>query len=75
MQPGLSEIIVHLARNTDETQAIMVNHPDFGAEWRQHDLDFVRSNEFKKALAEHDIKLVTWRQIGEIQYPTKSGEK
>jgi len=74
IQPGLSEIIVHLARNTDETQAIMVNHPDFGAEWRQHDLDFVLSNEFKKALAEHDIKLVTWRQIGEIQYPTNQGK-
>lgn len=69
MQPGLNEIIVHLARNTDETQAIMINHPDFGAEWRQHDLDFVLSSEFKKALKDHDIKLVTWRQIGEVQYP------
>jgi hypothetical protein len=69
MKPGLNEIIVHLARNTDETQAIMINHPDFGADWRQHDLDFVLSNEFKKALIDHDIKLVTWRQIGAIQYP------
>jgi chitin disaccharide deacetylase len=71
MPSGLSEIIVHLARDNDETRAIMVNHPDFGAEWRQHDLDFVLSNEFKKALKEHDIKLVTWRQIGEVMYPTK----
>jgi len=70
MQPGLNEIIVHLAKNTGETQAIMVNHPAFGAEWRQHDLDFVLSSEFKKALKDHDIKLVTWRQIGEVQYPT-----
>ncbi len=71
MQPGLNEIIVHLAKNTDETQAIMVNHPDFGAEWRQHDLDFVLSNEFKKAIKDHNIQLVTWRQIGEVQYPAK----
>ena len=69
MKPGLNEIIVHLARNTDETQAIMINHPDFGADWRQHDLDFVLSNDFKKALIDHNIKLVTWRQIGAIQYP------
>lgn len=69
MQPGLNEIIVHLAKNTDETQAIMVNHPAFGAEWRQHDLDFVLSNEFKKALKDHDIKLVTWKEIGAVQYP------
>ncbi|MFY9150413.1 MAG: polysaccharide deacetylase family protein [Prolixibacteraceae bacterium] len=71
MQPGLNEIIVHLARNADETQAIMVNHPDFGAEWRQHDLDFVLSREFKEALTKNDIKLVTWRQIGAVQYPEK----
>ena len=69
IQPGLNEIIVHLAVNCDETQAIMINHPDFGAEWRQHDLDFVLSNEFKKALKENNIQLVTWRQIGEVQYP------
>jgi len=69
MKPGLNEIIVHLAIDNDETRAIMVNHPDFGAEWRQHDLNFVLSPEFKKALNEHNIKLVTWRQIGEVQYP------
>lgn len=71
MQPGLNEIIVHLAVDNDETRAIMINHPDFGAEWRQHDLDFVLSPEFKKALNDHNIKLVTWRQIGKVQYPEK----
>lgn len=71
MQPGLNEIIVHLAYDNDETRAIMINHPDFGSEWRQHDLDFVLSNEFKKALQDYNIKLVTWRQIGEVMYPKK----
>lgn len=71
MQPGLNEIIVHLAHNTDETQAIMVNHPDFGAAWRQYDLDFVLSKEFQDAVIDNDIKLVTWRQIGAVQYPGK----
>jgi hypothetical protein len=71
MQPGLNEIIVHLATNNDETRAIMVNHPDFGAEWRQHDLDFVLSNDFRKALKDHNIQLVTWWQIRDVQYPEK----
>ena len=71
MQPGLNEIIVHLAIDNDETRAIMANHPDFGAEWRQHDFDFVTSPEFRKALNDHHIKLVTWRQIGKVQYPDK----
>lgn len=71
MQPGLNQIIVHLAKNNDETRAIMVNHPDYGAEWRQNDLDFVLSSEFKGALKKHNIKLVTWRQVGAVQYPEK----
>jgi predicted glycoside hydrolase/deacetylase ChbG (UPF0249 family) len=71
MQPGLNEIIVHLANNTDETRAIMVNHSDFGAEWRQNDLDFVLGSDFRNALKKNNIQLVTWRQIGEVQYPDK----
>lgn len=72
MQPGLNQIIVHLAKDTDETRAIMVNHPDFGSEWRQNDLDFVLNNDFKKTLEKHQIHLVTWRQIGAVQYPSKN---
>lgn len=67
----LTLTIVHLAIDNDETRAVMVNHPDFGAEWRQHDLDFVLSREYKQALKDHDIKLVTWKQIGEVKYPEK----
>ena len=69
MQPGLNEIIVHLAKDTDETRAVMVNHPDFGAEWRQHDLDFVLSDKYRNSLKKNNIHLVTWRRIGEVQYP------
>jgi len=64
MQPGLNEIIVHLAYDDPEMQAITINHPDFGAAWRQRDYDFVISDEYKKLLEENDIHLVTW---GEIQ--------
>jgi len=75
MKPGLNEIIVHLAFDNDETRAIMVNHPDFGSEWRQHDLDFVTSKELQKALKDNDIKVVTWRQIGDVLYPASSEKK
>lgn len=69
MKPGLNQIIVHLAYNTDESKAIMVNHSDFGAEWRQNDLDLVLNSEFKDALVRNNIKLVSWKQIKDIQYP------
>jgi len=65
MGPGLNQLIVHLAMDDTEMQAISVNHPDFGSAWRQRDLDFVTSKEFRDLLEEHDIKLVSWGQIRE----------
>ncbi len=61
--PGLNQLIVHLAVDDTEMQAVTVNHPDFGSAWRQKDLDFVMSQEFKDLLAAHDIRLVSWDQV------------
>ena len=63
MGPGLSQLIVHLAVDDTEMQAVAVNHPDFGSAWRQRDLDFVTSREFRDLLEAHDIKLVSWDQV------------
>jgi predicted glycoside hydrolase/deacetylase ChbG (UPF0249 family) len=63
IKPGLNELIVHLALDDTEMQAVTVNHPDFGSAWRQRDLDFVTSSAFKEMLKAHDIKLVSWGQI------------
>lgn len=63
MGPGLNQLIVHLALDDTEMQAVTVNHPDFGSAWRQRDLDFVTSAAFKDLLKAHDIKLVSWGQI------------
>jgi predicted glycoside hydrolase/deacetylase ChbG (UPF0249 family) len=63
MGPGLNQLIVHLALDDTEMQAVTVNHPDFGAAWRQRDLDFVTSAAFSDLLKAHDITLVTWGQI------------
>jgi len=63
IQPGLNQLIVHLAIDDTEMQAVTVNHPDFGSAWRQKDLDFVTSGEFRDLLEEHDIKLVSWDQV------------
>jgi predicted glycoside hydrolase/deacetylase ChbG (UPF0249 family) len=63
--PGLSQLIVHLAMDDTEMQAVAVNHPDFGSAWRQRDLDFVTSKEFRGLLEANDITLVTWKQVRE----------
>src|SRR6266404_1435239 len=63
LQPGVTEVFVHLAHDDDETQAVMVNHADWGAAWRQRDLEAVSSPEFRKALEDNHVILIGWRDI------------
>ena len=63
LTPGLNEVIIHLAIDDSEMQAVAIDHPDFGAAWRQNDLNTMLSKEFKAKLAEQNIVLVTWGQI------------
>lgn len=65
--PGLNVMIVHLAYDNAEMQAVAVNHPAFGATWREKDLDYVQSQTFSEALEENDIHLVSWKEVGALQ--------
>jgi len=73
IQPGLNELIVHLAIDNAEMQAIAAGHPDYGSLWRQNDYNYLMSDEFKKMLEENHIQLVGWREIKEVLYPDNSG--
>ncbi len=68
LKPGLNEIIFHLAFDNDEMKAIAVDHPDFGAAWRQRDFNYVTSNEFKNLLKQNGIYLITWGDIQKVMY-------
>jgi len=61
---GVSELIVHLAHDDAEMQAVTVDHPDYGSAWRQRDFNVMTSPEFRQALEENHITLVTWRKLG-----------
>ena len=63
LKPGLTEMIVHLGHDDSELQAVMVDHPDYGAAWRQRDYDVMTSPEFRKALKDNKVVVVTWRQL------------
>jgi hypothetical protein len=65
LQPGITEMIVHLAYDDEEMRGVAFNHPDWGSEWRQRDFEFVTSEAFRKLLQENNIKLVTWREISQ----------
>jgi len=63
VQPGLNVLLLHAAHNDSEMKAVTIDHPDYGAEWRQADFDFFTSDECKKILQENNIKVVTWKEI------------
>jgi predicted glycoside hydrolase/deacetylase ChbG (UPF0249 family) len=66
LRPGLTEMIVHLGRDDAELQAVTVNHEPYGSAWRQRDYDVVTSAEFRKALEDHHVTLVTWRALQKV---------
>jgi predicted glycoside hydrolase/deacetylase ChbG (UPF0249 family) len=65
--PGVYELIVHLAHAGDEMQGATGDHPDWGAAWRQADLDMVRSPDFQRFLRDQGFVLVTWQQLAKAR--------
>jgi predicted glycoside hydrolase/deacetylase ChbG (UPF0249 family) len=63
LKPGLTEMIVHLAYDDAEMQAVTVDHPAYGSAWRQRDFNVITSAEFKQALRDNHVVLVGWREI------------
>jgi predicted glycoside hydrolase/deacetylase ChbG (UPF0249 family) len=66
LQPGVTDMIVHLAFADEEMKGVAFEHPNWGAEWRQRDFEFVTSEAFRKLLKENNVKLITWREIGRL---------
>jgi predicted glycoside hydrolase/deacetylase ChbG (UPF0249 family) len=69
VKPGLTEILFHLGYDDAELRAVTVNHEPYGSAWRQRDYDLVSSAEWKQALKDNKIVLVTWREIQNAMYP------
>jgi predicted glycoside hydrolase/deacetylase ChbG (UPF0249 family) len=63
LKPGITEIIVHLGHDDAELQAVTVNHDAYGSAWRQRDYDVVTSPEFAKALKDHNVIVVKWKDL------------
>lgn len=66
LKPGLYEMIVHLGHDDAELQAITVDHEPWGSAWRQRDTEVLSSAEFRKALRDHNVILVTWRDLQKL---------
>jgi hypothetical protein len=66
LKPGITELIVHFGRDDTELQAVTVNHEPYGSAWRQKDTEVLSSAEFKKALKDNNVIVITWKDLGKL---------
>lgn len=66
LKPGLYQLYVHLAFDNDEAEAVSVDHTAYGAAWRQRDFNVMTSPEFKKALEDNHVILVSWKDLKKL---------
>ena len=74
LKPGVYELILHLAYDDDESRGATFNHPDWGAAWRQADMDMVSSPEFQQFMKDQKFILVKWKDLAKA-LPAGYGRK
>ncbi len=60
---GLNVLLIHTAFDDFEMQGVAVNHPNFGAEWRQLDFDYFTSERVREKLKENGVELINWSDV------------
>lgn len=63
LRPGLTYLIIHTAYDDAEMRAVTIDHPNWGAAWRQEDFNFFSSPECAKLLKDNNIYVITWKEI------------
>jgi len=65
LPPGVTQVLVHPGHDDEELRDFFGGVSAWGAAWRERDLNFFTSDEFRTLLAEQNIQLVTWREIAD----------
>lgn len=71
LSSGVNVLLIHLAFNNTEMQAVTIGKEPWGALWRQQDFNFFTSTKCKEIIEDEGIQLVTWREIQNVMYPEK----
>jgi chitin disaccharide deacetylase len=66
LMPGVHVLLVHLAFDDVEMNAVTKDHDTYHAPWRQADYDFFTSEKAKALIEKNNIKLITWREVGQL---------
>lgn len=64
LKPGVHVMLIHLAFDDEEMNAVTAGHDSYHAPWRQADFDFFTSEKAKELIQKNNIKLITWKEIG-----------
>ena len=67
LTPGVYQLIVHLGYDDDEMRGATFDHPDWGAAWRQNDLELVKSARFREFLRQQKFVLVGWKDLAKAK--------
>jgi predicted glycoside hydrolase/deacetylase ChbG (UPF0249 family) len=67
LPPGVYQLILHLAYDDEEMRGATWDHPNWGAAWRQQDLDLVKSARFRDFLKAQGFVLVKWSDLAKAQ--------
>ncbi len=63
LKPGVYELAIHLAHDDEEMRGATFDHPDWGAAWRQADLDTMGDPQFRTFLRDQGFVLVSWGDL------------
>jgi chitin disaccharide deacetylase len=63
---GVHVLLVHLAFDDVEMNAVTKDHDTYHAPWRQADYDFFTSEKAKTLIEKNNIKLISWREVGQV---------
>jgi hypothetical protein len=63
LEPGVTEFVIHPGYDDEELRAATRERSTWGSAWRQRDYDFFTSDQFRRALKDRQIKLITWREL------------
>ncbi len=66
LPPGVYQLIVHLGYDDEEMRGATVDHPDWGAKWRQNDFDLVKSERFRTFVRDQRFILAGWKDLARI---------
>jgi len=68
LNPGVNVLLLHLAYDNAEMQAITIGQEHWGSKWRQQDFDFFTSETCRQILKEENIQMITWKEIKDKWY-------